>query len=88
MCCDGGFTAVAIVVQQLLALVDVSRRSENEVRDTVDVMQFGLAVSIFTVIYQPTHSTSLFCGIHTVEKATKNTMFTLDFILGVKRDVN
>lgn len=67
MGCDGGFTAVAIVVQQLLALVNVSRGDEDEVRDTVDVVEFGLAVSILTMIYQPTHSTSLFCGVHTVE---------------------
>lgn len=67
VCCDGGFAAVSIVIQQLLTLVNVSRSNEDEVRNTVDVVEFGLAVSIFTVIYQPTHSISLFCGIHTVE---------------------
>ncbi len=67
---DGGFAAVSVVIQQLLPLADVSRGNEDEVRDAVDVVEFGLAVSIFTVIYQPTHSTSLFCGVHTVE--TKN----------------
>lgn len=87
VCCDGGFTAVSIVIQQLLTLVNVSRSNEDEVRNTVDVVEFGLAVSIFTVIYQPTHSTSLFCGIHTVE-TKNNTMFTSDFILGKhKRDM-
>lgn len=65
---DGGFTAVPVIVQQLFALINVSRGHEDEVRNTVDVVEFGLAVSIFTVIDQPTHSTSLFSGIHTVEK--------------------
>lgn len=63
---DGGLAAVSVVVKQLLALVDVSRGDEDEVRDTVDVVEFGLAVPGFTVVYQPTHSTSLFCGVHTV----------------------
>lgn len=72
VCCDGGFTAVPIVIQQLLTLVNVSRRDENEVRNAVDVVEFGLAVSVFTVIYQPTHSTRLFCGIHTVETHTEH----------------
>lgn len=67
---DGGLTAVSVVVEQLLALVNVSRGNEDEVRDTVDVVEFGLAVSSFAVIYQPTHSTSLLSGVHTVE--TKN----------------
>lgn len=67
--CDGGFAAVPVVVEQLLALVDVSRGDEDEVRDPVDVVEFGLAVSVFTVIYQPTHSTSLFCGVHAVSFA-------------------
>lgn len=72
---DGGFTAVSVVIEQLLALVDVSRGDEDEVRDPVDVVEFGLAVSVFTVIYQPTHSTSLFCCIHTVgTNKNKNTI--------------
>lgn len=68
---DGGFAAVAIVVQQLLTLVDVSRGDEDEVGDPVDVVKFGLAVSILTVIYQPTHSTSLSCGVHTGDTESK-----------------
>lgn len=48
---DGSFTAVAVVVQQLLALVDVPRGHEDEVRDAVDVVEFGLAVSVLAVIY-------------------------------------
>lgn len=63
---DGGFTAISIIIQQLLTLVNVSRGNEDEVRDTVDVVEFGLAVSIFAVIYQPTHSIRLFCGVHAV----------------------
>lgn len=79
VCCDGGFTAVPIVIQQLLTLVNVSRRDENEVRNAVDVVEFGLAVSVFTVIDQPTHSTRLFRGIHTVENThTQSTAVTSD----------
>lgn len=63
---DGGFAAVPVVVKQLLALVDVSGGDEDEVRDPVDVVEFGLAVPVFTVVYQPTHSSGLFCGVHTV----------------------
>lgn len=48
---DGSFTAVAVVVQQLLALVDVPRGHEDEVRDAVDVVEFGLAVPVLAVIY-------------------------------------
>lgn len=47
---DGSFTAVAVVVQQLLALVDVPRGHEDEVRDAVDVVEFGLAVSALAVV--------------------------------------
>lgn len=80
--CDGGFTAVTVVIEQLLALFNVSRGNEDEVRDTVDVVEFGLAVSIFTVIYQPTHSFSLFCGVHTVEKKqTQHSVFILENVL-------
>lgn len=64
--CDGGFTAVAIVIEQLLALVNVSGSDEDEVRDAVDVVKFGLAVPVFTVIDQTTHSIGLFCGVHAV----------------------
>lgn len=63
---DGGFAAVSVVVEQLLALVDVSGGDEDEVRDAVDVVEFGLAVSVFTVINQPTQAATLFCGVHTV----------------------
>lgn len=68
VCRDGRFTAVSVVVQQLFALVDVPRGDEDEVRDAVDVVQFGLAVPVFTVIDQPTHSASLFRGVHAVGK--------------------
>lgn len=72
---DGGFAAVAVVVQQLLTLVDVSGGDEDEVGDPVDVVKFGLAVSVLTVIYQPTHSTRLSCGVHTGDRESK-TVFT------------
>lgn len=71
MSCNGGFTAVSVVIEQLFAHLDVSRGDEDEVRDTVDVMEFGLAISILTVIYQPTQSICLFCGIHTVDTRDK-----------------
>lgn len=69
---DGGFAAVSVVVEQLLALVDVSGGDEDEVRDAVDVVEFGLAVSVFTVINQPTQAATLFCGVHTVGAKKKN----------------
>lgn len=70
---DGGFAAVSVVVEQLLALVDVSGGDEDEVRDAVDVVEFGLAVSVFTVINQPTQAATLFCGVHTVGAKKKKT---------------
>lgn len=80
---DGGFAAVSVVVEQLLALVDVSGGDEDEVRDAVDVVEFGLAVSVFTMINQPTQAATLFCGVHTVgAKKKKDKMFTSDFCLG------
>lgn len=65
---DGGFAAVSVVVQQLLALVDVSGGDQDEVRNAADVVEFGLAVPGFTVIYQPTQPTRLFGGVHAVER--------------------
>lgn len=73
VCRDGGFTAVSVVVEQLLTLVDVSGGDEDEVRDAVDVVEFGLAVSVFTVINQPTQAAGLFCGVHTVGAEKKKT---------------
>lgn len=61
---DGGLAAVAVVVQQLLALVDVPRRHQDEVRHATDVVQFGLAVSGFTVVDQPAHPARLLGGVH------------------------
>lgn len=63
---DGGFTAVSVVVQQLLALVDVPGGHEDEVGDAVDVVEFGLAVSVLAVVYQPAHPARLFGGVHTM----------------------
>lgn len=71
VCRNGGFTAVAVVVEQLLALVNVSGSNEDEVRDVVDVVKFGLAISIFTVIYQPAHSIGLLGGVHAVSSRSK-----------------
>lgn len=64
VCGDGSFTAVAVVVQQLLALADVPGGHEDEVRDAVDVVEFGLAVSVLAVVDQPAHPAGLFGGIH------------------------
>lgn len=64
---DGGFAAVTVVVQQLLALVDVPRGDQDEVRDAVDVVEFGLAVSVLAVVYQPAHATGLFGGVHAAQ---------------------
>lgn len=63
--CDGSFAAVAIVVEQLLALIDVSRCHQDEVRHPVDVMEFGLTVAVLTVVDQTAHATRFFRGVHT-----------------------
>lgn len=65
---DGSFAAVAVVVQQLLALVDVPGRHEDEVRDAVDVVQFGLAVPALAVVDQPAHPAALFGGVHAARR--------------------
>ena len=77
---DGGFTAVSVVVEQLLTLVDVSGGDEDEVRDAVDVVEFGLAVSVFTVINQPTQAAGLFCGVHTVGAKKKRQNVHIRFL--------
>lgn len=33
-------------------------------RHAVDVVEFGLAVPVFAVVYQPAHPTRLFGGVH------------------------
>lgn len=67
---DGGFAAVSIVIKQLLAPADVPRGDEDEVGDAVDVVEFGLAVPVFAVIYQPPHSPGLLGSIHAVTRQT------------------
>lgn len=68
MSSDRGFAAVPIVVKQLLAFVDVSRGDEDEVRDSIDVVELSLAVPVFTVVDQSAHSTSLPSGIHATSR--------------------
>lgn len=63
---DRRFATVAVVVQQLFALVDVPRGHKDEVGDAADVVQFGLAVAIFAVVDQATHAARLFGGVHAV----------------------
>lgn len=65
MRCDGRFAAVAVVVEQLLALIDVSRCHQDEVRHPVDVMEFGLTVAVLTVVDQTAHAPRFFRGVHT-----------------------
>lgn len=68
---DGRLATVAIVVQQLLALVNVPRGHEDEVGYAADVMQFGLAVAIFAVVDQPAHTARLFGGVHAVSREAR-----------------
>lgn len=63
--CDGSFAAVAVVVEQLFALIDVSRCHQDEVRYPVDIMEFGLTVAVLTVVDQTTHAPRFFRGVHT-----------------------
>lgn len=62
---DGGAAAVPVVVQELLPRLDVAGGDEDEVRHAVDVVQFGLAVSTFTVIDQSSQAICLSSRIHT-----------------------
>ena len=68
MGCDGLLAAVSIIVEQLLALLDVPRRHQDEVWHAVDVVQFGLAVPRLAVVEQPSHPPCLLSGVHTEEK--------------------
>lgn len=63
---DGGLAAVPIVVQKLLPSCNVSGGDEDEVRHTVDVVQFGLAVPTLTVIDQPPQAVRFTSGVHAV----------------------
>lgn len=74
MSSDGGFAAVPVVVKKLLAFVDVSGGDEDEVRDSVDVVEFGLAVPVLAVVDQPAHPTRLFGGVHTARRETGQTV--------------
>lgn len=61
---DGGLASVAIVVQELLPSCNVSGGDEDEVRHTIDVMQFGLAIPTFTVVDQSPQAVRFSSGIH------------------------
>lgn len=65
MSSDGFFTAVTIIIQQLLVHLDVSGGQEDEVRRAVYIMQFGLKVSIFTVVDQSAQTVGFFGSINT-----------------------
>lgn len=66
---DGGFTSVSVVVQQLLSLFYISRGHEDQVRYSIDVMQFGLTVAVLTVVNKPSQAVSFLRGVHAEAKA-------------------
>lgn len=68
---DGGLAAVAVVVEQLLALVDVLGRHQDEVGRAGDFVELGLAVSVLAVIEQPAHSAGLFRGVDATGEGRK-----------------
>lgn len=65
MSSDGFFTAVTVIIQQLLVHLDVSGGQEDEVRRALYIMQFGLKVSIFTVVDQSAQTVAFFGSINT-----------------------
>lgn len=65
MSLQGGFAAVTIVIQQLLASFDVPRGDEDEVRHAINVVEFGLAVTTLAVIDQSPETICFSSGIHT-----------------------
>lgn len=65
---DGCLPAVAIVVEKFLALVDVSGGYEDEVRYSVDVVEFGVTVAISAVVDESSHSARFSSGIHAERK--------------------
>lgn len=68
---DGGLTAVAVVVEQLLALVHAAGGHEDEVGHAVDVVQFGLAVPVLAVVDEAALPLALPRGVHAVEAKNK-----------------
>ena len=63
---NGGLAAVTIVEQDLFPSCNVAGGNEDEVRHAINVMQFGLAIPIPTMIDQPSEAISFSSGIHAV----------------------
>lgn len=66
-----GFTSVSIVIQQLFSLLYISRSHEDQVRYSIDVMEFGLTVAILTVVDKSSQAVSFLRGIHAEVKAMR-----------------
>ncbi len=60
------FTAVAIIVKKFFSFLDVSGGHEDKVRYSINIMEFGLTIAIFTVIDEPSQPIRLLRSVHTV----------------------
>lgn len=65
MSSDGFFTAVTVIIQQLLVYFEVSGSQEDEVRFAVDLVQLGPKIAVLTVVDQPAQTVGFFSSIHT-----------------------
>lgn len=65
-----GFASVTVVVKKFLSFLDISGGHEDKVRYSINVMEFGLTVAVFTVVDQPSQTIRLFSSIHTAQKTS------------------
>ena len=63
---DGGFAAIAVVIEKLLANFNVTCGEENEVRSLANAHHLRVAVAVgLAVVEQSSQATTLSCGVHT-----------------------
>ena len=67
---DGGLAAVAVVVEQLLALLDVPGRHQDQVRNAADVVQLRLTVTGLAVVDEPAEAARLPGGVNAETRTT------------------
>lgn len=60
------FTAVTIVIKKFFSFLDVSGGHKDKVRYSINIMEFGLTIAIFTVVDEPSQSIRLLRSVHTV----------------------
>lgn len=80
---DGGFTPIAVVIQQLFLCLDVSGSHQDQVRAVVNGVKPGLAVSGFTVVDESPKAFRLLCSVHTENKDLNGHIKRQESTLGV-----